>query len=172
MKEILRLMPRVRRALVALSSHPMREVLTKALRLFQSAMSSRDQSHRLLRYWSVLEQIYGDPNSYEKNYSRIIQRAIFAESDKAVARWKMNHIARLRNEYVHAGDNNDELRTMSQYLRMLLSRHINYLLFNRAGKVSHKQWLEFVDLPDSEEVLSARKDAIDRRIALIRKETA
>jgi hypothetical protein len=170
MKDVLKLMPRVRRALKALKSHPMRKVLTNVLRLMQNAMSSRDQSYTLLRYWSALEQFYGEPNSHEKSYPRIIQRASFAETDKVVARWKLAHISRLRNEYVHAGDNNDELRVMAQYLRMLLSRHINYLLFNESGFVTHKQWLDFVDLPDSEEALSARREAIDRRIALIRRE--
>lgn len=168
MPAVLRLIPRVRRALSALDQHPLRDLLIKVFRLMQNAMGSRDQSYSLLRYWSALEQLYGDPHGREKNYSRIIQRASFAEHDKQIARWKLGHISRIRNEYVHAGDNDDDLRVMAQYLRMLLSRHVNYLLFHAPQVESHSHWLEIVDLPGDEAVLAARKSAIDLRIALIR----
>ncbi len=168
MKAVLRVIPRVRRGLAVLAKHPLRDVLTKVLRLMQNAMSSRDQSYSLLRYWTALEQLYGDPHSREKNYSRIIQRASFAEPDKQIARWKLRHISRIRNEYVHAGDNADDLRVMAQYLRMLLSRHVNYLLFHAPEVQSHRHWLDIVDLPGDEAVLAARKSVIDMRIALIR----
>lgn len=70
---------------------------------------------------------------------------------------------------MHAGDNDDDLRVMSQYLRMLLSRHIQYLLFHAPEIRTHKQWLEIADLPDDEALLNERKAAIDHRIALIRR---
>lgn len=168
MPRVLRLIPRIRRALSALAQHPLRDLLVKVLRLMQNAMSSRDQSYSLLRYWSALEQLYGDPQGREKNYSRIIQRAAFAEHDKQIAHWKLGHISRVRNEYVHAGDNDDDLRVMAQYLRMLLSRHVNYVLFHAPNVKTHAQWLEIVDLPDDEDKLTARKAVIDQRINLIR----
>ncbi len=51
---------------------------------------------------------------------------------------------------------------------MLLSRHVNYLLFHSTQVESHSHWLEIVDLPGDEAVLAARKSVIDLRIALIR----
>ena len=136
--------------------------------LMQNAMVSRDQSHSLLRYWSALEQLYGEPHAREKNYTRIIQRASFAEHDRVVARWKLGHISRQRNEYVHAGGGDDDVHAMSQYLRMLLSRHVNYLLFHAPYVRSHAQWLEIVDLPDDEATLEARKASIDHRLDIMR----
>lgn len=168
MPAVLKGIPRVRRAFAALTDHPLRDVLVKVLRLMQNGMSSRDQSYSLLRYWSALEQLYGEPEAREKNYSRIIQRAAFAEHDKQIARWKLGHISRVRNVYVHARDNDDELRVMAQYLRMLLSRHVNYLLFHASGVRSHKHWLEIVDLPDDEALLTERKATMDMRIAIMR----
>lgn len=167
MVAVLRVMPRVRRALSALGEHPMRALLVKVLSLMQNAMSTHDQSHSLLRYWSALEQLYGDPAGREKNYKRIIDRASFAEHDRDIAVWKLRHISRLRNDYVHAGEQDDDLRVMAQYLRMLLSRHVNYLLFHAADVRSHAHWLEVVDLPNDEDLLRARKAVIDQRIALI-----
>src|SRR5437868_2953674 len=58
MGTVLRLVPHIRRALTALANHPLRSVLTRVLHLMQNAMSSRDQSYALLRYWSALEQLY------------------------------------------------------------------------------------------------------------------
>lgn len=170
MRDVLHLVPRVRRALVALADHSMRDVLVDVLRLMQNAMASADQSYSLLRYWSALEQLYGDPHAREKNYSRIIQRAIFAERDKVIARWKLGHISRIRNEYVHAGDNDDDLRVMSQYLRTLISRHIHALLFGKDKVRNHRHWLEIVDLPDDESILAERKTVIDQRLEIIRRE--
>jgi hypothetical protein len=140
----------------------------RILVLMQNAMHSRDQSYSLLRYWSALEQLYGEPDARKKNYARVIQRACFAENDKLIASWKLRHISRLRNQYVHAGDSDDDLRVMSHYLRNLLSRHVNYLLFHAPDVRTHSQWLEIADLPDEEIQLQARKAVIDQRIAIIR----
>jgi hypothetical protein len=85
MSAVLQLMPEVRETLATLASHPMSEVLVRVLQLMQSAVISRDQSFSLLRYWSALEQLYSEPNSRDKNYPRIIQRASFAELDKSTA---------------------------------------------------------------------------------------
>lgn len=167
MAKVLELVPRVRRALASLADHPMRSVLTATLRLMQNAMESRDQSYSLLRYWSALEQLYGDPGARDKSYPRIIQRASFAEHDQRITRWKLGHISRLRNEYVHARNHGDELRIMAQFLRNLLSRHINFLLFHAPEVRSHSQWLEIVDLPNDEAALKGRKSAIDQRLTII-----
>lgn len=169
MGAVLRLIPFVRRVLMTLANHSSREVLVSVLRLMQSAMSTREQGYRLLRYWSALEQLHGELNPKDRNQARIIKRATFAESDKLVARWKLAHISRVRNDYVHAGVCNDDLRYMSSYLRMLLSRHVDYLLFHAPDIRSHQQWLDVVDLPDDEAALKTRKAAIEKRIELIRR---
>jgi hypothetical protein len=169
MATVLKIMPRISEALAALASHPMRDILVRILRLMQEAMSSRDEKFVLLRYWSALEQLYGEPNSRTKDYRRMIQRAVFAEADKVLARWKLTHISGHRNEYVHAGSGEDDLRIMSQHLRRMLSRHINYLLFLAPWVRSHSHWLEFVDLPDNAGALEAHKATIDHRIDLVRK---
>jgi hypothetical protein len=168
MSEILKHIARTRSALKALANSPLRDVLSRVLRLMQSGMASLDPQYRLLRYWSALEQLYGDPNGRDKNYPNIIKRATFADSDKMIERWKLGHISRQRNEYVHAGGGSDDLATMTQYLRMKLARHVNHLLFHAPDVTNHAHWLEIVDLPDDEDLLEQRKKFIDRRLEFIR----
>jgi hypothetical protein len=68
---------------------------------------------------------------------------------------------------VHAGDHDDDIHVMSQHLRLLLSRHVNYLLFHSPKIRTHKQWLEIVDLPGNEEELRARKALVDQRMRIL-----
>jgi hypothetical protein len=169
MGAVLQRIPHVRTLLRALATHPMREVLLRVLRLMQEGMRSRDESYTVLRYWSALEQLYGDLDGRTKNYPRIIQRATFANTDKVLARWKLKHIADFRNEYVHAGREDEDLRTMSQHLLRLLARHVHYLLLHTPDVLSHERWLAIVDLPDDEALLEQRREIIAQRIAMMRR---
>lgn len=163
MGKVLTLLPRIRKALAALEKHPLREVLVRSILLLQDGFATRDGSHRLLRYWSALEQLYGDdPNN--RNQQRIIQRASFAEPAPALERWKLSHAAHLRNGHVHAGDPRGEVDTSAEYLRNLLSRHINHLIHVRSDLKNHAQWLELVDLPAGKNKLNAKKDLIDIKL--------
>src|SRR3546814_849451 len=97
--------------------------------LLQDGFASRDSSHRLLRYWSALEQLYVEADAKGGSNEKVLDRALFAEGDPTLSRWKLEHIARLRNDYVHAGGAGDDLHHQCQFLRMLLSRHINHWIF-------------------------------------------
>lgn len=149
-----------------LATNPMRDVLTKVLRLLQSGMESHDPSYRMLRYWSALEQLYGEPGNAGGNQDRTVRRATFAEEDQLVAQWKLSHIARVRNAYVHAGDNGDEVSTMSQHLRQLLTRHVHFLIHN-AKDFSHAEWLRMADLKGTVEDMERLKELIDLRVSLV-----
>lgn len=163
MKALLKQLPSVRRAMKSLDVHPMREVLVQAILLFQDGMAARDPSHRLLRYWSALEQLYGD-DGRNKNYQRIIQRAVFADTHRSLERWKLFHASQLRNQYVHAGGLDSDLDAATEHLRGLLGRHINHLLLVRGDLRSHGELLEMLDLPADVAALEMRKITIDRRI--------
>jgi len=165
--EVLAKLPQTQSVLDALAAHPLQDVLLKVLILLQEGMATGDLNHRLLRYWSALEQLYGDPGTGNKNYRKIIDRATVAESDKRIARWKLRHISRHRNQYVHAGSDDSEHDTMCQYLRQLLSRHVNYLLFHAPTVTTHQQWIDIVDLPDGREQLEARRQNIDFRLSML-----
>ncbi|MDQ4420757.1 hypothetical protein OOT33_09975 [Sphingobium sp. DEHP117] len=167
MAEVTKTLPTVRKALTKLAKHPFKDVLIDVLKLMQNGMASRDQSYTLLRYWSALERLYSESNSREKSYERIIKRATFADDDKLLSHWIMRHISQLRNEYVHAGDHDDDLHVMSQHLRLLLSRHVNHLLFHAPKVASHKHWLAIVDLPSSENGLREQKVLINQRMRIL-----
>lgn len=163
MKKVLTFIPRVKKLLKALEKHPLRDVIVKAVTLFQDGFASRDTSHRLLRYWSALEQLYSD-DPRNRNQQLIIKRASFAEDSPALERWKLTHAGQMRNEHVHAGEAAAEADATTEHLRHLLSRHINHLILRRGDLKNHAEWLELVDLPPTAVKLKARKAVIDKRL--------
>jgi hypothetical protein len=168
MKDVLKGVPTVRRAYAKLSAHPMRKIIIRCLMLMQSAMSARDTNMRLLRLWSALEHLYGDGNDGPKDYKRIIQRASFPEANRELEKWKLTHASKLRNEFVHSGGENDELEEACLHLRLLLSRHISYLLFHADYIRSHQDFLKMVELPASRQELAHLKALIEAREKVIR----
>lgn len=167
MEEILRVMPMVRRALHELSDHPLRAILVRTILLLQDGFASRDGSHRLLRYWSALERLYVEEGGRSASNQKVIDRASFAELNPRLSRWKLSHAAQLRNNHAHAGGTDDDLQVMGQFLRHLLTRHINHWIFRGRSFANHGELLSYVDLPDDERALSTLRAAIDRRLELI-----
>lgn len=168
MKEILKTLPRTKQAVHRLSCHPMRKVLIRSLMLMQSAMSARDGNMRLLRFWSALEHLYGDGSDGPKDYKRIIHRASFPEVHREFEKWKLTHAAMLRNAFVHAGGESGELEAACLHLRLLLSRHIDYLIFRAEHIQSHQDFLRMVELPASKNELDHLKALVEERAKLIK----
>lgn len=167
MKRILQVVPWARKALSALDAHPLCDVLVRAIMLLQDGFVSRDSSHRLLRYWSALEQLYVEPDAKGRSNEKVLERAVFAELEPELARWKLEHIARLRNEYVHAGWSGDDLHDMCQFLRELLARHINHWIFRGQDFADHATLLQFVKLPSDRAALAQMRKMIDRRLTYL-----
>jgi hypothetical protein len=167
MPRVLQIIPRVRRALAALDGHPFCDILTRAIMLLQDGFATRDSSHRLLRYWSALEQLYVEADAKGRSNEKVLERATFADLDPALSTWKLEHIARLRNDYVHAGGSDDDLHPLCQFLRDWLGRHINHWIFNGGDLADHAAMLQFVKLPGDRITLASMRDIIDRRIAFI-----
>lgn len=166
MKRILEVVPWARKALASLDTHPLREVLVRAVMLLQDGLVSRDGSLRLLRYWSALEQLYVEADAKNGSNDKVIERALFGEREAALSRWKLAHIARLRNDYVHAGVSGDDLHDLGQFLRELVVRHINYWIFRGADLADHAAMLQFVKLPSGHAALEQLRILVHRRLAL------
>lgn len=167
MRDVLRVMPIVRRALKEISEHPLKLVLVRSLLLLQDGFCSRDGSHRLLRYWSALESLYRENGERSTSHQKVVDRAAFAENDKRLVKWKLNHAANLRHEHAHAGGSDDNLQVIGQFLRHLIVRHLNYWIFTGKSFENHSQLLAYVDLPSDPSQLEVRSAAIARRLALI-----
>lgn len=167
MQRVLQIIPRVRRALAALDGHPFCNILTRAIMLLQDGFATRDSSRRLLRYWSALEQLYVEADAKGRSNEKVLERATFADLDPELSTWKLEHIARLRNDYVHAGGSDDDLHPLCQFLRDRLGRHINYWIFNGGDLADHAAMLQFVKLPGDRTTLASMREIIDRRIAFI-----
>lgn len=166
--DFLKVIPNVNRALTALASHPFKSILVTALQLMQDAFETRDGNHRLLRFWAALEKLYVEDWSRDRSNQKVIDRATFADSDRRLTKWQLSHIARVRNEYVHARGHGDELMHLGQTLRDLLTRHILHWIFRGDDFPDHQALLAYVDLPRDDEALIALRNAVDRRLELNR----
>lgn len=165
-KDYLKIIPHVRKVLNNLAAHPLKGVLVTTLQLMQDAFETRDGNHRLLRFWAALEKLYVEGWAPERSNQKVIERATFADADYQLTRWQLSHIARARNEHVHARGHEDAHLDLAQTLRELLARHVLYWIFHGAHFRDHKAMLAYVDLPRDDKSLVALRAAVDQRIEL------
>jgi hypothetical protein len=162
----LKIAPFTKKALLTLENHPLKQVLVTAAQLAQDAFEARDGNHRLLRFWAALEKIYVEESARERSNEKVINRASFADEDYQVTKWKLSHVARLRNEHVHSRGQQGSFMQQGQMLRDLLSRHILHWIFHGHDFDKHEALLAYVDLPREDNALKALQKNIDRRIKL------
>lgn len=155
-----------KQALAALSTHPLQSILVSALQLAQDGFEARDGNHRLMRFWAALEKIYVEDWARERSNQKVIERATFADADYQFTRWQLSHVARLRNEHVHARGVEDTFMELSQMLRDVLARHLLHWIFHGQYFEKHEALLSYVDLPRSDDALMRLRDLVDRRLAL------
>lgn len=164
--DYLKFVPFVRSALASLATHPLKTVLVTALQLMQDAFETFDGNHRLLRFWAALEKLYVEDWARERSNQKVIDRATFADEDPRLTRWHLGHIARVRNEHVHARGHQDTLEDVGQALRELLTRHILHWIFRGRDFPNHQALLDYVDLPRDNGKLLALKRSINRRLRM------
>jgi hypothetical protein len=166
MNRVVTIIPRVREALNKLETHAFGDTLIESIRLMQDGFATRDGSYRLLRYWSALERLYLQKGEIDGS-KELIQRATFADRDSDIFRWKLVHISKLRNDYVHSGGRKGDIQPMCQFMRHLLERHINYWIFSSDDLSSHSEMLDFVKLPRDQATLESRMRIIERRLSML-----
>lgn len=152
----------VRKALYAISTHPLKIEILQVLRLSNEAMESPDLTKRTLRYWSALERLFST-DAERASYDTIIRRATFLESDKEIARAKLNRLLSVRNRYVHWGVSEQGHHQLNQYVADLIRRFLFYIVFNGEDFLDHRELLEMCDLPSDIASLARRRKAIERR---------
>lgn len=156
----------VRKALVRLENHPLKEPLSTALLMMNDGMEAADMSRRTLRYWTALERLF-QAGDERVTYEKIIKRATYLDDPADLARAKLNRLVRIRNRYVHMGATESEHHQLTQYLADHVRRHLFYLLFNGDDFADHPEFLEMTDLPSDSGALRRRRRAIDRRERMI-----
>lgn len=165
-REFKKLLPSVKKGLGHLENHPLAPTLRRALRLMQDGMASRDSSYRLLRFWSALETLFARDNDARTDL--MIDRALFAETDRHISRMKLQYLSTLRNKYVHAGTETGDIFHLIQFLRDLVAHHFMYLLYHGSDFETHDAYLAMCSLPGDLEALQARRLAIERRENIIK----
>ncbi|MFL9841168.1 hypothetical protein ABS767_09355 [Sphingomonas sp. ST-64] len=166
LEKYLEVVPFTRKALSALSQHPLKHVLVPALQISQDAFEAQEGNHRLLRFWTALEKIYVEDWNKDRSNQKVIDRATFSDTDHHLTRWQLGHISRLRNEHVHARGHGDAFMEQSQVLREIFTRHILHWIFHGRAFDSHEALLAYVDLPRTDEALLRKRKLVDRRLAL------
>lgn len=161
--------PQIRRVVKALIDHPLRDPLRASLLLINEGMTSDDLAFRLMRFWSAVEALYARDND-RTSTNDLISRLIFASrADAWLDKIKLERCNDLRNQYVHRGSTEGDDTSLVQHLRELVLRHIYYFLLQGRDIESHEDLLMMVDLPDAENALERRKQAIDRRLNIARR---
>lgn len=160
--------PNVRLAIEALGGHPLRRELAGALVLMQDAFETTDGNHRLLRFWAALEKLYVLEGGRGQSNQQVIRRAAFADADHLLTSWRLRHVSRVRNEWVHARGHDGAHLSLGQELQDILTRHVLYWIFEGRDFASHAALLSYVDLPRHDADLLAMRAAVDRRLALNR----
>jgi hypothetical protein len=166
-KDFLVRLPHIRKALADLQPHPLRQILSPAAKLVHEGKASPDLSFRLLRYWSALETLYSEGSNKNVPYDKLIRRATFGERDRELAILKLEHLAKLRNSYVHSGDTERERNELTQFLGEILAHQILYLLRYADDLADHNELIEMADLPNDLNLLARRRRAIERRENII-----
>lgn len=166
LEKYLKIVPLTRKALSALSRHPLNHVLVPALQISQDAFEASEGNHRLLRFWTALEKIYVEDGNRDRSNQKVIDRATFVDPDHHLMQWQLGHISRLRNEHVHARGHGDAFMEQSQVLRDLFTRHILHWIFHGRTFDSHEELLAYVDLPRTDEALKRERKLVARRLAL------
>jgi hypothetical protein len=156
----------VRKALLKLDKHPLKEPLSAALLMMNEGMESADMTRRTLRYWTALERLFQVDGEIVAN-EKIIRRATYLDDPADLARAKLNRLMRIRNRYVHKGATDNNHHQLAQYLAEHVRSALFYLLFNGDDFADHAEFIEMTDLPSDALALQRRRKAIDRRMRMM-----
>ena len=156
--------PEIRRVVKALGDHPLRDPLRASLLLINEGMTSDDLAFRLMRFWSAAEALYAPGNDRTPTHKLISRLTFASKSDAWLDRIKLERCYHLRNMYVHRGSNDSNDTSLVQHLRELILHQIYYYVFQGDDIESYQDLLMMVDLPDAENALEKRKQAIERRL--------
>lgn len=168
MSKVLQILPQVRVALKRLESHPLKTNLIRAIKLLQQGLTAGKPDYSLSRYWSALEQIYGQPNSRDNNSQTVIRRACMMDGGDELLSIKLLHAARTRNEYVHGGELEKEVSVISQFMADTLILHIHRLIFAADKIADLRQWHQMGDLPHDEQELARLSEVIRSKQELLK----
>lgn len=160
--DFIKIAPPLRNGLKSLEALPLERLAVQSLKLMNEGLKSHDALFRVARLWSALETLFGDPSGSTRS-DTIIRRAMFGEKGNPVVKAQLEYIASLRNQFVHAGAENDNLHYIVQMLRDFVGRHIRYLIYRCDDITSHRDYLAMCDLPYRPEDLERAAIALQRK---------
>jgi hypothetical protein len=117
-----------------------------------------------MRFWSAAEALYAPENDRTPAHKLISRLTFASKADAWLDRIKLERCYHLRNMYVHRGSNDSDDTSLVQHLRELILHQIYYYVFQGDDIESYQDLLMMVDLPDAENALEKRKQAIERRL--------
>ncbi|HAU0771086.1 hypothetical protein SCZ71_04785 [Legionella pneumophila serogroup 1] len=139
------------------------ELLTNSMLQYFNALDSMDRTNSLPLLWGALETL-GKKND-DGRYDELIKRCgfLFKDTDDKINILEI--IKNLRNDFVHNGADNTNLRklfmiNLEQIYRQLFIFHVHQALNER----SFEDALEFLSLPSNNGTLKEKKKLIDQAI--------
>ena len=129
------------------------EDLKLALLRYSEALDLINWEDSYLKLWRVLEQL---TNTGKSGYNITIKRASFLFKDKEYTRNILNHLRDYRNRSVHSDSFNNDIEVLLFQLKRFVEILINFHVYNPLRFKSICEFADFMDLPDSIEILQKR----------------
>lgn len=146
-----------------LSRHPYREVLTDALRRYNSACDSTTYHIAFVEMWSILETLTA---TIGRKYEVLVNRIKFLYADVELHHAVLEHLRRYRNNIVHHAQASDDSGDHLQMIRRYVQDVIFYHLWNKSQATTVVAACELLDLPCDPTALRKRRALINQAIRL------
>lgn len=124
---------------------PYKKELADWIRSYSSALDERDHYSSYLKLWQMIESAT-DAENYKVAMRRVAR--LFKDEDERLV--LLDHLRNVRNQYVHAGK---QRSSIENHLYMLKEYAERLLLFHVRSSTkfgSHREAVEFLDLPSSQ----------------------
>lgn len=139
-------------------------VIRQALRQINAALADNDSYSSLAKFWSALEIITG---STQGEANQTIKRASFFSTRPEERRIVLKYISEVRNRYIHTGNRDGFIETLTDNLRNYIENLIAILGSDQFLDLSFSELVEIMDQPSNIKLLSRRRDVISRAIEII-----
>ena len=121
----------------------LRDITEVGLRQYHGALNMLDRQLCLTRLWAALEKLMQS----EANSETTAKRASFFSRMQEYRKDRLIHIARMRNNYVHAGTEISLVDNLVDDLRAYVAQIIRAMVFSELRCMSKDDFIQMLNLP-------------------------
>jgi len=149
----------VRSASQKLRRVPYRAEVERGLLQYGRALDATDMETAFLKLWSVLELLTGLGG---ERYDDLVSRTVFLFKPDKLTEYVLAHLRHQRNEIVHLGTAQEEMRPLVVQLKRYVERMLSVQMTMGRHFMSLDEAGRFMDHSASPEVLRRQLDLLER----------